>query len=156
MLKKAFIPGPEKVHEVPDDLLGPKIRNLLMLEDDVDTACLLKEYLETANFKVTIVPSGVEGLKHIMATSFDAILCDMLMPNLPGDMFYLAVQRIKPELCKRFIFMTGHSADPKWDAFVRKVGGVMLFKPFEMQMLTAAIERTIEKAEKAEAPEVVI
>jgi CheY-like chemotaxis protein len=156
MFKKPFIPGPEKVHEVPDDLFGPKIRTILMLEDDVDTACLLKEYLETCNFKVTIVPSGVEGLKKIMATDFDAILCDMLMPNLPGDMFYLAVQRTKPELCKRFIFMTGHSADPKWDGFVRKVGGVMLFKPFEMQMLIAALDKTIANAERAEAPSITI
>ena len=47
MINKYFIPGPEKVHEVSDDEFGPPERKLLMLEDDVDTACVLKEYLET-------------------------------------------------------------------------------------------------------------
>jgi DNA-binding NarL/FixJ family response regulator len=91
------------------------------------------------------VPSGVEGLKHIMAVDFHVILCDLVMPNLPGDMFYLAVERIKPQLCKRFIFMTGHGADPKWDAFIRKVRGLVLFKPFPLHDLLAAIHNVLQK-----------
>jgi len=45
-------------------------------------------------------------------------------------------------LCKRFIFMTGHKADPKWDSFIRGVRGLILWKPFQMHELLTAM-RTI-------------
>jgi hypothetical protein len=68
----------------------------------------------------------------------------MVMPNLAGDMFYLAVERVKPQMCRRFIFSTGHQDDPKIDAFIRKVNGLVLWKPFALQALTEAIQ-VIEK-----------
>jgi len=54
----------------------------------------------------------------------------------------LFVERVKPMLCKRFIFMTGHKADPKWDSFIRGVRGLILWKPFQMHELLTAM-RTI-------------
>ena len=139
MFKKAYIPQAEKTHEVSEDDLPPAAKKILMLEDDVDLAGVLKDYLGSEGYVVTYVKSGVEGLKLIMVGEYDVILCDMMMPKLSGDMFYLAVERTKPLLCKRFIFMTGHKGDPKIDAFIRKVRGLMLWKPFEMHDLQAAI-----------------
>jgi len=56
----------------------------------------LKDILENLNYRLTIVPSGTEGVKQILAADFDAIVCDMVMPNFPGDKFYLAVQQARP------------------------------------------------------------
>ena len=66
-----------------------------------------------------------------------------MMPNLPGDMFYLAVERTKPQLCKKFIFMTGFAGDPKWQAFISRVKGVVLAKPFEFHLLLESITRVL-------------
>jgi hypothetical protein len=61
------------------------------------------------------------------------------LPHLSGEQLYQAVERTKPHLCQRFIFMTGHEADPKSDAFIRRVRGLMLWKPFHLaDLLTAA------------------
>jgi hypothetical protein len=61
-----------------------------------------------------------------------------VLPTLSGDQFYQAVERIKPHLCNRFIFMTGHEADPRSDGFIRRVRGFMLWKPFHLaDVLTA-------------------
>ena len=129
MYKKAYIPQEEKVHEVSETDLPPSARKILLLEDDPELAALLEDHLNSQGFLVSYVKSGVEGLKRVMMGDFDIILCDMMMPNLSGDMFYLAVERTKPQLCKRFIFMTGHKGDPKIDAFIRKVRGLMLWIP---------------------------
>jgi response regulator RpfG family c-di-GMP phosphodiesterase len=64
----------------------------------------------------------------------------MVMPNFPGDMFYLAVQRARPHLCKRFIYMTGHQDNPKVTKFIEEVRGVVLWKPFKMRLLFDALE----------------
>jgi DNA-binding NtrC family response regulator len=124
---------------------GEHSKTILMLEDDSDLASTLKEFFLNEGFAVTHAVNGVDGLKRIMAGDFNLILCDMLMPHLAGDMFYTAVERVKPNLCKRFIFMTGHQGDPKWDAFVRRVGGIMLFKPFELHVLIEAIQTVLKK-----------
>lgn len=137
----------QKVYDLTADVdqsLEP--RKILMLEDNVEFSRVLREALESYNFKVDCVANGVEGLKRIMAEDFDIIICDMMMPHLPGDMFYLAVEKTKPQLCKRFIFISGHRADPRWDAFIRKVKGVMLWKPFPMPDILTAIQNVLKKS----------
>jgi DNA-binding response OmpR family regulator len=145
--KKWFAAHEEKTHDMGEIDLPKKC---LLLDDDKDFVDLIGEFLSMKNFQVTSANSGVEGLKKVMADDFDLVICDMVMPNLPGDMFYIAVERTKPKLCKRFIFVTGHKGDPKIDTFIRKVGGLMLWKPFEMHELSTAIQTVLRKAEKAE------
>lgn len=119
-------------------------RKVLILEDEVEFAEIVKDFLWEKGYDVTAVQNGAQGIKLIMGGDFDLILCDMLMPTLPGDMFYLAVEKARPALCKRFIFMTGHRGDPKIDQFIRRVGGCMLWKPILFPDMLAAI-RTIER-----------
>jgi CheY-like chemotaxis protein len=130
----------EKTYELPDTAELPKMKNILILEDEAAFAMLLKETLESEGYHVTTVSNGAEGLKKILTDDFEIILCDMVMPNFPGDMFYLAVERARPNLCSRFIFMTGHQSDLKIQGFIRRIRGLMLWKPFEMHVLFDAIK----------------
>ena len=123
------------------------IKSILLLDDDIDLADTLKMLLESRNFVVTTVKNGVEGLHEIMAFDFDIIMCDMMMPAMPGDMFYLAVQRTKPHLCKRFIFITGHSGNPKIDDFLKKVDAVVLSKPVVTDELVGAISFVMKNSQ---------
>lgn len=135
-----------------DDLdLPPSPKKILILDDDPTLSDVLRDFLEHQNFQVAAVNSGVEGVKLVMGESFDLILCDMVMPNMRGDMFYKAVERIKPQLCKRFIFMTGHQSDKGVNDFVRSIKGLVLWKPFEMHQLTEAIDIILKKIESHRA-----
>ena len=113
-------------------------RKILILEDEETVSKFIKFALEPAN-RVVIVADGVEGVKEVQAGDFDVIICDMMMPKLPGDMFYQAVERMKPHLCNRFIFMTGYKGDGKVADFVKKVSGTMLNKPFHVDDLLEMI-----------------
>jgi CheY-like chemotaxis protein len=121
-----------------------EIRSVLVLEDDVQQALLLKAILEDEDFMVTTVEHGVDGLREIMAFDFDAIVCDMMMPKMPGDMFYLAVSRAKPHLCQRFVFITGYVDDPKINEFMERVHGHVLHKPLKPDDLVRTIKRVAE------------
>jgi len=114
----------------------PKI---LLLEDDETFQGIIKEFLESHSYEVVAVRNGVEGVREIMASDFEVIICDMLMPNLPGDMFYLAVERMRPHLCDRFIFITGLRDNQKVNNFIRKVRGTILAKPFQVDDLLEMI-----------------
>jgi len=143
---KYYSTNDEKTHEIGDSDVPSGPKRVLIVEDEAEFAMMIKEFLESqGNFLVTFASDGVVAIKQVMAGDFDVILCDMVMPNLAGDMFYLAVERVRPHLCKRFIFMTGHKGDAKIAAFIRKVRGLVLWKPFEMYMLMEAINAVEKK-----------
>lgn len=134
---------PEKVYDLTAQSLAPGPKSLLILEDDLAFSEMLRLFLEDHSFKVTCVANGVEGLRQVMSTDFDIIVCDLVMPNLPGDMFYLAVERTKKYLCKRFVFMTGHKTELKWHAFLSKIDGPVMEKPFAMADLVSVIQTVL-------------
>lgn len=110
---------------------GGGVKSCLLLEDEGALTDVLKIHLEMNAWEVTAVSNGLDGLKHVMDRDFDIIVCDMMMEKLAGDMFYRAVERAKPHLCKRFVFMTGYKGNKKIEEFIRNVNGLMLWKPFE-------------------------
>ena len=118
---------------------GTKIKRVLLLEDDEMLKNVIKEYLEGNFYEVSAVSNGAEGVRAVLKQEFDVIVCDMMMPKLPGDMFYTAIERMRPHLCRRFIFITGHRGNPKINDFIKQVRGTMLAKPFRMDDLIEAI-----------------
>jgi DNA-binding NtrC family response regulator len=46
---------------------------------------------------------------------------------------------MRPHLCDRFIFMTGHRGNQKVTDFIRTVNGTMLSKPFHVDDLLEMI-----------------
>src|SRR5487761_1915666 len=129
-----------RIYEIPDHPVDAKGKTVLVLDDDRAFTGMLKDLLESLHYRVTLVPTGAEGVKQILAADFDAIVCDMVMPNFPGDMFYRAVQQARPHLCQRFIFATGHKDDAKIVALIKQTGRLALWKPFEMRELLDALE----------------
>lgn len=116
-----------------------RIRSVLVVDDDVELAMMYKELLGSQGFIVNTAPNGVEALKIIMRLEVDAIICDMMMPHMPGDMFYMAVERVKPHLCARFIFVTSYEGNPKIEAFFKKVNGIVLYKPTTLGKLMGTL-----------------
>lgn len=133
----SIIPSGLRVHEPIDD---SKIhRKVLLLEDDPAFKDIMSDFLRESGFEVVAVVNGVEGVHQVLASDFEVILCDMMMPTLPGDMFFRAVERMRPHLCERFIFMTGHRGNKKVNDFISSVNGTILTKPFHVDDLLEMI-----------------
>ncbi len=118
---------------------------VLVLEDREDFREVLRDYLVSCGYQVISVGSGVEGLREIMKAPFDLIICDMMMPQMGGEMFYWAVTRIRPAAGQRFIFFTGHKNNPPIEFFFRRVNATVLFKPFKLSALDSAIRDVFRK-----------
>jgi CheY-like chemotaxis protein len=114
-------------------------KKILLLEDDPTFKEIMSDFLRENDCDVVAVQNGVEGVHEVLASEFDVILCDMLMPTLPGDMFYRAVERMRPHLCDRFIFMTGYRGNSKVNEFIDQVRGTVLNKPFQVDDLMELI-----------------
>src|SRR4051794_7041974 len=122
------------------------IKNILLVDDDVDLAQALKGLLEAHNFLVTTAANGAQALREVMEMDFDVIICDMLMPQMPGDMFYLAVQKTKPELCRRFLFITGYGDNPKVESFLKSNDGLVMHKPVMVSELVRMISLVMKRS----------
>jgi DNA-binding response OmpR family regulator len=127
----------------------PDPESILLLENDAAFSESLQLFLEAHSFTVTRVPDGAEGLRKIAATDFDIILCDMVMPTLSGDQLYLAMERTKPHLCRRFVYMTERLNDPQTEEFIRRVSGLILTRPFPLADLLTAIAIAWKRAPAA-------
>ena len=123
---------------------GPA-RRVLLLEDRDDFREVLHDHLVLRSYEVISVRSGVEGLREIRKGAFDIILCDMMMPQVGGEMFYWAVTRVRPAAAQRFIFFTGHQNNPAIEFFFRRVNAIVLIKPFKLKTLDSAIRDVFRK-----------
>ena len=133
-----------EINVPPDDVAG-RAQSVLLLEDRDDFREVLRDHLVSSFFRVTSVPSGVEGLHAIRQQPFDLIICDMMMPRVGGEMFYWAVTRLRPALAQRFIFFTGHRNNPAIEFFFQRVKATVLMKPFTLKALDSTIRYVLRK-----------
>ena len=118
---------------------------VLLLEDRDDLRSVLDDYLVSRSYQVTSVRSGVEGLREIMKNRFELIICDMMMPQMGGEMFYWAVSRVRRAAAQKFIFVTGHQNNPAIAFFFERVKATVLVKPFKLAALDSAIRDVFRK-----------
>lgn len=58
--------------------------SVLMIEDDVELAQLLKSCLFKSDIDVTVASTPLEGLKLFQAQSFDMLILDLSLPQMDG------------------------------------------------------------------------
>jgi CheY-like chemotaxis protein len=77
---------------------------------------------------------------------FDAILCDVMMPEMTGVQLLAAVEAIAPAQARRFVFMTGGVFSSDSRRLLADSGRPVLQKPFEREQLLACLRAVAEPA----------
>jgi len=120
-----------------------EFRSILIVDDDRQLAEILQWTLAGENFLVDVVHDGNEAMKKVSSNCYDAIVCDILMPNMRGDDFYLQATGIRPALKNRFVFITGFGNDPEVRYFLSKSGVKSLLKPFPVKKLVDCVKELL-------------
>jgi PAS domain S-box-containing protein len=115
-------------------------RRVLVVDDDVQVRRWFTRVLEGGH-EATVVGTVDEAARAIDERAFDAILCDVMMPDRTGLDMHELVKHRHPELLPRFILMSGGAFTPTLEAFFESYGGERLEKPIRKRDLEAAIER---------------
>jgi len=114
--------------------------HVLLVDDNAELAQTYRELLEAFDYRVTTAGDGQPALKFIVENEVDAIVCDLSMPHMEGDEFYEAARRARPEVARRFIFLTGHMNNPRFDPFLKRENLRVLYKPVPMANLLEALK----------------
>lgn len=125
------------------NISAPRKRHILIVDDNTQLAWFFQEILKLHGYDSTVLADGAEALKFVAANPTDAVICDLQMPQLEGDLFYATVERTQPKLARRFILITGVADGERFQKFVRTVEAAVLRKPVAVETLLAEIERVL-------------
>jgi len=59
-------------------------RRILVVDDEPDFCSIVQGQLEKEGFEVDVAYNGVEGLEKVYANPPDAIVLDVMMPEMDG------------------------------------------------------------------------
>jgi signal transduction histidine kinase len=109
---------------------------VLVAEDEVVLRRLLQEILRSRfGCDVEIATNGVEAMAAIEHGTFDLVLADIRMPEMSGTELYLRLRDMRPELARRFVFVTGHPGENALAAEIAKWNVPVIAKPFTLARL---------------------
>jgi PAS domain S-box-containing protein len=119
---------------------------LLLIDDEPHLLRAVMRLLTRAGFTVATASSGREAQDILREdTGFDAILCDLMMPDLLGMDLHAWLADRDPDLAQRLIFLTGGTFTPHAQDYLSRVGNRVLTKPLPRNELLGAIRTVIEE-----------
>jgi signal transduction histidine kinase/FixJ family two-component response regulator len=137
--------GAPQVSRVPDGPPGPVVRckRVLIVDDEPDVAETLTDLLRLDGHIVESAGTGLAALERLAGTDYDLVLSDMRMPDLTGAGLYREVERLRPELLSRFVFLTGDTLSAGTAAFLEGTGAPTIMKPFDVADVRRVIQRLL-------------
>jgi len=116
---------------------------ILVVDDEPLVAGLMADVLVTEGHEVDIAKNGREALEKIAAHSYDLIVSDLRMPELDGVGLYRELERRRPTLLGRLLFVSGTTEPPEYASFLEATHAPVLSKPFRLEDLRRFVQRAL-------------
>ncbi len=114
---------------------------ILVVDDEPLIADMMVDMLTAEGYQVDTAANGRLALEKIKQQSYELILSDLLMPELDGFELYRELERCRPDLLRRMIFVSGTTE--QYRRFLEETGVPILPKPFELEDLRQLTERAL-------------
>lgn len=123
--------------------------SILVIEDDLDIQELIREFLRSQDYEVSVANDGVEGIRLFQEKAFDLVMLDVMMPNLDG---YSVLRMIRNKSQVPVIMLTALGEEP--DQIKGFDLGVddYITKPFSFNLLIKRVEAVLRRANRAQPP----
>jgi PAS domain S-box-containing protein len=119
-------------------------RHVLVVDDETEMAKLLDEMLRPLGFECDHAVNGIEAKRLLGLRKYDAILCDLRMPELGGAGLYEWIQSEHPELCARTAFITGDALGQGAGVALLRTGRPVLEKPFRPDAVRTLVKSLVD------------
>ncbi len=120
--------------------------NILLVEDDADTARALSKALENSGYRVTAVDTGAEARALIQHLHPDLIMLDLMLPDTDGLVLTTALKG----LTNAPIIICSARQEQVDRVLGLKLGADdFVAKPFDLDELEARIEAVLRRAARA-------
>ncbi len=130
----------------PAKSLSP-LRRVLIIDDERTLVKALARQL-SERYEVDTASTATDALAQLSVNAYDAVVCDLRMPEQSGPAIYAEVESRSPAQASRFIFTTGGSYgafDDEPHARAEATGLPVLEKPFDGASFEATVERVASR-----------
>jgi PAS domain S-box-containing protein len=113
---------------------------VVVLDDEPAIRAFLGKALRAEGYAPVLVadgPAAVEAVREQPAVA--AMLCDYRMAGMNGTDVYDAVVGVRPELRRRFVFMSGDVLNPELRSFADEHSLRLLAKPFDLETISRVV-----------------
>ncbi|WP_425806141.1 response regulator transcription factor [Desulfitobacterium sp. Sab5] len=121
------------------------MKNILIIEDDLNIAELERDYLQLNGYKVDIVQDGAGGLKKALSGVYDILIVDLMLPQKDG---FEIIKEVRKKFEIPLIVLSARNED------IDKIRGLdygaddYLTKPFSPAELMARIKSHLKRYER--------
>lgn len=113
------------------------VESVLIVDDEKDLLEIMAERLRTRGMNVSTTTSALNALKMVENESYDAVILDLMMPEMDGIKAFKALKRINPAM--RIILLTGYTAIEKELAAMHIEDVDIMDKPPDLELLIKKI-----------------
>ena len=125
------------------------LRRILLIDNDVDLALMLREYLEPGQIELTLAHNSAKGLPLAMQDCFDLVLLDLMLPDGNGlDL----LRRLRQHSRRPVIMFTAHGGETDRVLGLELGADDYLAKPFSPRELKARIGAVLRHFEETPQP----
>lgn len=116
---------------------------ILVIDDEAAIRRILKEILEHEQYQVDTAESAVEALPLVKENEYDAILCDIKMPQMDGIEFLEEAKKITDA---PIIMISGHGTIDTAVEAIKKGAFDYIAKPPELNRLLITLRNALDKS----------
>jgi CheY-like chemotaxis protein len=127
---------------------------ILVIEDDLPTADLLRMVLEADGHTIVGETTGTVGRQRAIAEPWDLILCDIGLPDVTG--FVLARQLRQAGIDAPLVALSGHASDEDRRLGLASGFDSYLTKPIKATVLREEVQRQSTKSRSTHPPAVTL
>lgn len=125
-----------------------EIRSILVVEDELDLAELLRYNLNVSGHRAEVVHSGRAALEAVAAKRPDLIILDVMLPELDGVEVASRLKRNAETSAIPIIMLTAKSSDADQIRGLDAGADDYVTKPFSIKVLLARVDAVLRRASK--------
>lgn len=130
---------PEPAEKSPVAPALPPLK-VLVVDDEPRVVTALARMLG-GQHQVTCAHDALEALAHARSGAhWDVVLCDVMMPSMSGLELHRQLKGERPELARRFVFITGGGYSPRVQQQLESTGLGLLEKPLDQGRLLELLQ----------------
>jgi PAS domain S-box-containing protein len=137
--------APPPVAQVVSTAAPVRRHRVMIVDDEPRVAQALKRMLH-GDHELTLASCGAEAIEHVSAGErFDAIITDVMMPNMTGIELFDRLEHVAPDQAMRVIFLSGGVFTAQTQTRLEASGNPQLTKPVSAQELRACVARLVAR-----------
>lgn len=117
----------------------------MIVDDEKEVLLMEKKVLEHFGYRVSSHTGSVDALRKFRdeSDSFDIVVTDMTMPDMPGDIFAEELRKIRPDI--PIILLTGYSDSMSEEKALAMGINAFFIKPVPVKDLAGKISEILSK-----------